>query len=137
MVVSFITDKPETIIHNFQILGAGSIFDENNCVFTQGTFTGGKINGQGTITKYGSIEANIRRGEYTNGVENGKIFEYSFSKQCWANMLAGHDITSAKYTHMFTNGSWTSTLAQESRQIRGSVAKNAKGYVIAFEFTEL
>lgn len=141
MVVTFIPNTEKGgHFRNFQIVGEGSTFDENNGIFIQGFFERGKLNVQdvGTVTKYLGDAVSIRQGSYRNGMEDGKIYEYVFAKSEWQTFIDGKvSVSTEKYTQLFNNGIYVSTSATETKQIIGKFTINAKGYIVGFEFSEL
>jgi hypothetical protein len=96
---------------NGRLVGQGAYLNYNECIFRQGNFSNGLINDiNGIIINYSSSSyVNIRTGAFTNGAENGTILEYVFPKSMWDSFYAGNNITSTRYTHTFSNGSWVST----------------------------
>lgn len=138
MPVTLVPDEG-SIIKNFQIVNSGSIFDGNEKIITQGTFLKGKLNGDNCIlTRYGGEDISIRKGTFSNGLENGNIFEYVFLQAEWEKLFVNNShISVTRYTHVFANGVWHSTSATATVTITGTRVFNDKHYLVGFTFSEI
>lgn len=123
---------------NFQIVGSGSYLDGNVCVFSQGPFTSGRLNGNGcTLTNFSIDPVNIRVGSYVSGSPNGTILEYVFPLSEWDAFSTGTATTATRYTQVFSNGTWVSTSATDTITIQGTTTVNSRNFVNSFSFVEL
>lgn len=141
MTVTFIP-SPGSVFRNFQIVTDGSIFDDVTCLFKQGTWQSGKLNGANcTLTNYIDItNVNIRVGVFTSGKENGAIYEYIFPKSDWLTFIATPvgGIDSTRYTRIYTNGILTSTSETiTGKKIQGTITYNSAGNINGFSFIEI
>lgn len=137
MPVTLVPDEG-SMIRNFQIVDAGSIFDSTTKIITQGTFFKGRLNGENCIvTKYASEDVSIRKGTYSGGLENGDIFEYVFVQSEWEKLFDASGINVTRYTHVFVHGNWHSTIETTTKQITGVRKFNDKQYLVGFTFTEV
>ena len=140
MPTTYIPDAG-SIVKNFQIITKGGIFDSTACIFRQGTWNAGKLNGPDcTITNYAdSTSVNIRTGPYSNNSPNGTVSEYVFPKSSWSVFITNPDagVDCTRYTQVFTNGVFDSTTETVDKKIKGLVTYNSKGYIIGFTFSEV
>jgi hypothetical protein len=141
MGVTLVPNSGSTV-KNFQIVTAGSIFDDVACTIIQGTFaSGNKLNDpNGCKTNYSGVLVSIRQGGFTLGKEDGTIFEFVFAKTSWDAFIdtTTPSVSCTKYTHTFSNGSWTATTETLTGvNIKGTVTRNTTGRINSFSFVEV
>lgn len=138
MAITMVPDAGSKI-QNFQIVTAGSIFDDVKCLIIQGTFLKGKLNGDVCFrTNYSSTDVSIRQGQFSAGLENGDILEYVFDLADWDKFFEDKSSVSAtRYKHMFANGVWQSTSETIAKNISGTKVLNANDRMIKFTFVEV
>ena len=128
-------------VKNFQIVGEGGKYDDLKCLFEQGVWSGGKLNGSScVVTNYlSSSTVTIKTGVYTNSLPNGNITEYELSKSDWATFITNPDagVDSTKYTRVYTNGALSSTSDTTSQKIKGLITYNTSGKISGFQFSEV
>ena len=127
-------------VKNFQIVGEGGKYDDVACLFKQGFWSSGKLNGSDCrVTNYFSSEVNIKQGVYASDKANGAIIEYTFPKTDWSTFITDPvlGIDSTKYTRVYTNGILTSTSATVTQKIKGLTTLNGNGNIVGFSFSEV
>ncbi|MGL5935140.1 MAG: hypothetical protein ACRCZI_05910 [Cetobacterium sp.] len=127
------------IIKNFRIVGEGGVYNDVTCLFKQGFWSNGKLNGASCcVTNYLNAEVNIKQGVYTNDLPNGAINEYTFNKTEWDAFLInpGAGIDATKYVRTYTAGNLSSTTSTTTQKIIGElVIINSK--IQGFSFAEI
>lgn len=140
-MVTTLVSAPGSVVKNFQIVTEGGSYNDVACVFKQGSWLKGKLNGSDcTNTNYSDVSlVNIRKGVYSSDKENGTIIEYVFPKSLWGDFILNPPagIDSTKYIQEYTSGVLSSTTSSGSQKIKGLVTYNSKGYVIDFSFSEV
>ena len=127
-------------VKNMKMTGEGFFINEKESLVMDGTFKDGILDGEGMVVKYADNLINIRRGSYSNGKENGAVYEYVFPKTLWREFLDKEEgIDSAtRYTHVFQNGAWKSTSETTVKKITGFLTKHdEKNHFISFSLVEL
>jgi hypothetical protein len=125
---------------NGKLIGEGQYINTNNCIIQKGIFnTNGLLHGSNNeIIDYSdSVNVNIRKGQYSEGKENGVIYEYVFAKSLWNDFYNGDNTTTTRYQHNFNNGIWQSTAETKNNIIIQGQIDEVDNKINNFAFSEL
>lgn len=141
MTVTYVPDAG-SVFKNFQIITSGGIFNDAACIFKQGVWLNGKLNGSAcTVTNYSdATNVVIRTGVYSADKENGAIVEYILPKADWAAFIATPvgGLDSTRNTCVYSAGILQSTSETlPNKKIQGTVTYNVQGKINGFTFVEV
>ena len=115
---------------NGVLVGVGEVLNEIDCILQKGTFNSkGQLHGNNCIAiDYSDLSlVTIKKGTFSNGLENGTVYEYVFPKSRWATLIGNGTISTTKYTRTYNLGALTATTqTQTNFNIAGGFAYTDK-----------